>query len=62
MRRRPSTSLLVDVSAGLLRRWLPSRPGVDFIASLAGKPGKVGRRVSTMLGELDRVALGTSAV
>src|SRR5258708_35057530 len=58
----PLDQLLVDVGAGPVRRWLPGRPGVEFIASLAGKPGKVGRRVSTMLGELDRVALGTSAV
>src|SRR6266849_10464475 len=58
----PLDQLLVDVGAGPLRRWLPGRPGVEFIASLAGKPGKVGRRVSTMLGELDRVAHGTSAV
>src|SRR5258707_11982207 len=58
----PLDQLLVDVGAGPVRRWLPGRPGVEFIASLAGKPGKVGRRMSTMLGELDRVALGTSAV
>jgi hypothetical protein len=55
----PLDQLLVDVGAGPVRRWLPGRPGVDFIASLAGK---VGRRVSTMLGELDRVAVGRSAV
>src|SRR5216683_2160483 len=58
----PLDQLLVDVGAGPVRRWLPGRPGVEFIASLAGKPGKVGRRVSTMAGELDRVAVGTSAV
>src|SRR5258708_23743041 len=57
----PLDQLLVDVGAGPVRRWLPGRPGVEFIASLAGQPGKVGRRGSTMLGELDRVALGTSA-
>src|SRR5258708_12765931 len=58
----PLDQLLVDVGAGPVRRWLPGRPGVEFIASLAGKPSKVGRRVSTLLGELDRVALGRSAV
>jgi hypothetical protein len=58
----PLDQLLVDVGAGPLRRWLPGRPGVEFIASLAGQPRKVGRRVLTMVGELDRVALGRSAV
>jgi len=38
----PLDQLLVDVGAGPLRRWLPGRPGVGFIASLAGKPRKVG--------------------
>ncbi len=57
----PLDQLLVDVGAGPLRRWLPGRPGVEFIASMAGKPRKVGRRVSTMVGELDRVVLGRSA-
>jgi hypothetical protein len=32
----PLDQLLVDVGAGPLRRWLPGRPGVEFIASLAG--------------------------
>jgi len=58
----PLDQLLVDVGAGPLRRWLPGRPGVEFIASLAGKPRKVGRRMSTMVGELDCVVLGRSAV
>src|SRR5258708_12307689 len=58
----PLDQLLVDVGGGPVRRWLPGRPGVEFIASLAGQPSKVRRRVSTLLGELDRVALGRSAV
>jgi polyhydroxyalkanoate synthase subunit PhaC len=58
----PLDQLLADAGAGPLRRWLPGRPGVDFIASLAVKPGRVGRRALTMLAELDRVALGRSAV
>jgi polyhydroxyalkanoate synthase len=58
----PLDQLLVDAAAGPLRRWLPGRPGVEFIASLTVKPGKVGRRALTMLAELDRVALGRSAV
>jgi len=67
----PLDQLLIDVGAGPLRRWLPGRPGVEFIASLAGRPRiaslaatprKVGRRLSIMVGELDRVALGRSAV
>ena len=57
----PLDQLLVDAGAGPLRRWLPGRPGVEFIASLAVKPGRVGRRALTMLAELDRVALGRSA-
>jgi hypothetical protein len=48
----PLDQLLVDVGAGPLRCWPPGRPGVEFIASLAGKPGKVGRRLSTMVSEL----------
>src|SRR5258708_35424205 len=58
----PLDQLLVDVGAGPVRRWLPGRPGCEFIARLAGKPSKVRRRVSPLLGELDRVALGRSAV
>jgi len=57
----PLDQLLVDAAAGPLRRWLPGRPGVELIASLAVKPGKVGRRGLTMLAELDRVTLGRSA-
>jgi hypothetical protein len=58
----PLDQLLIDVGAGPVRRWLPGRPGVEFTASLAGRPRKVGRRLSIMVGELDRVALGRSAV
>lgn len=47
----PLDQLLVDVGAGPLRRWLPGRPGVEFIASLVGKPRKVGRQLSTMAGD-----------
>jgi hypothetical protein len=48
----PLDQLLVDVGAGPLRDWLPGRPGVEFIASLVGKPSRVGRRLSTMVDEL----------
>lgn len=48
----PLDQLLVDVGAGPLRCWLPGRPGVEFIASLAGKPRRVGRRLSTMVDEI----------
>src|SRR5260370_41517859 len=58
----PLDQLLVDVGAGPVRRWMPGRPGVEFIASLAVKPSKVGSRESTLLCELDRVALGWSSV
>ena len=44
----PLDQLLVDVGAGPLRRWLLGRPGAEFIASLAGRLHKVGRRLSTM--------------
>lgn len=47
----PLDQLLVDVGAGPLRCWLPGRPGVEFIASLVGKPRKVGRQLSTMAGD-----------
>ena len=60
----PLDQLLVDVGAGPLRCWLPGRPGVEFIASLAGKPRRVGRRLSTMVGEIiggdSRFILSTS--
>ena len=46
----PFDQLLVDAGAGPSRRWLPGHPGVEFIASLAGKPRKVGRQLSTMVG------------
>jgi hypothetical protein len=45
----PLDQLLVDVGAGPLRCWLPGRPGVEFIASLAGKPRRAGRRLSNMV-------------
>jgi len=60
----PLDQLLVDVGAGPLRCWLPGRPGVEFIASLAGKPYRVGRRLSTMVDEIiggdSRFILSTS--
>jgi hypothetical protein len=60
----PLDQLLVDVGAGPLRCWLPGRPGVEFIASLAGKPRRVGRRLSTMVDEIiggdSRFILSTS--
>jgi hypothetical protein len=34
----PLDQLLVDAGAGPLRRWLPGHLGVEFIASMAGKP------------------------
>jgi hypothetical protein len=43
--------LLVDAGAGPLRRWLPGHLGVEFIASMAGQPRKVGRRLPTMVGD-----------
>src|SRR5260370_2333875 len=58
----PLDQLLVDVGGGRGRGWVAGRDGVGVIASLGGKASKVGRRVSTLLGELDRVALGRSAV
>jgi hypothetical protein len=60
----PLDQLLVDVGAGPLRCWLPGRPGVEFIASLAGKPRRVGRRLSTLVDEIvggdSRFILSTS--
>jgi hypothetical protein len=34
----PLDRLLVDAGARPLRRWLPGHLGVEFIASMAGKP------------------------
>jgi hypothetical protein len=34
----PLDQLLVDAGARPLRRWLPGQLGVEFIASMAGKP------------------------
>lgn len=60
----PLDQLLVDVGAGPLRCWLPGRRGVEFIASLADKPRRVGRRLSTMVDEViggdSRFILSTS--
>ena len=56
----PLDQLLVDVGAGPLRRWLPGRPGVEFIAGLAGKPRRVGRQLSTMVDEIVGGASGSS--
>jgi hypothetical protein len=36
--------LLVDVGAGPLRRWSSGHPGVELIASMAGRPRKAGHR------------------
>ena len=37
----PLDQLLVDAGARPLRRWLPGQLGVEFIASIAGKPRRL---------------------
>ena len=58
----PLDLLLTDAALGPLRRFSPGDAGLRLAAALAARPGLVAGRTRQLLGELSRVAAGTSAV
>jgi polyhydroxyalkanoate synthase len=58
----PLDLLLTDAAIGMLRRANPGGSGLRLAAALAGRPSLVAGRGRRLLGELARVALGTSHV
>jgi hypothetical protein len=58
----PLDLLITDAALGPLRRFNPGRAGLRLAAALAARPGLVAGRSRQLLGELSRVAAGTSAV
>jgi polyhydroxyalkanoate synthase len=58
----PMDLLLTDAAIGMLRRVNPGGSGLRLAAALAGQPGLVAGRGFRLLGELGRVAAGTSQV
>jgi len=58
----PLDSLLVDAAAATtLHRWLPGRETIALATALARQPRAVADTVTTLVAELTRVAVGTSA-
>ena len=58
----PMDLLLTSAAIGMLRRVNPGGSGLRLAAALAGRPGLVAGRGFRLLGELARVAAGTSQV
>lgn len=58
----PLDLLITDAILGPLRRFNPGGAGLRLAAALAARPGLVAGRSRQLLGELSRVAAGTSAV
>jgi polyhydroxyalkanoate synthase subunit PhaC len=58
----PMDLLLTDAAIGMLRRLNPGDSGLRLAAALAGRPGLVASRGRRLLGELARIAVGTSQV
>src|SRR5580704_9835648 len=58
----PLDLLLTDAGTGMLRRVNPGGSGLRLAAALAGRPGLVAGRGRQLLGELGRIAAGTSQV
>jgi polyhydroxyalkanoate synthase subunit PhaC len=58
----PLDLLLTDAALGPLRRFNPEGAGLRLAAALAARPGLVAGRSRQLLGELSRVAAGTSAL
>src|SRR5580693_3074726 len=58
----PLDLLLTDAAIGMLRRVNPGGSGLRLAAALAGQPRLVAGRGLRLLGELGRVAAGTSQV
>jgi polyhydroxyalkanoate synthase len=58
----PLDLLLTDAALGMLRRMSPGGPGLRLAAALAARPRLVAGRGRQLLGELTRVAVGSSQV
>jgi polyhydroxyalkanoate synthase len=58
----PLDLLLTDAAIGAMRRVNPGGPGLRLAAALAGQPRLVAGRGRQLLGELARIAVGTSQV
>ena len=58
----PLDLLLGDAALGMLRRMNPGGSGLRLAAALAGRPRLVAGRGRQLLGELARIAVGTSQV
>jgi polyhydroxyalkanoate synthase subunit PhaC len=58
----PLDLLLTDAAIGMLRRMNPGGSGLRLAAALAGRPRLVAGRGRRLLGELGRIAVGTSHV
>ena len=58
----PLDLLLTDAALGALRRVNPGGPGLRLAAALATRPRLVAGRTRTLLGEMARIAAGTSQV
>jgi polyhydroxyalkanoate synthase len=58
----PLDLLLTDAALGTLRRMNPGGSGLRLAAALAARPWLVARQGRQLLGEMGRIAVGTSAV
>ena len=58
----PLDLLLTDAALGALRRMNPGDSGLRLAAALAARPRLVARQGRQLLGEMARIAAGTSAV
>jgi polyhydroxyalkanoate synthase len=58
----PLDLLLTDAALGALRRMIPDGSGLRLAAALAARPRLVAGRTRNLLGELARIAAGTSQV
>jgi hypothetical protein len=58
----PLDLLLTDAAIGMLRRLNPGGAGLRLAAALAARPRLVAGRGGQLLGELGRIAVGTSQV
>src|ERR1700735_4359575 len=58
----PMDLLLTSAAIGMLRRVTPGGSGLRLATALAGRPGLVASRGRRLLGELGRIAVGTSQV
>ena len=58
----PLDLLLTDAALGVLNRVVPDGSGLRLAAALAARPRLVAARTRNLLGELTRIAAGTSQV